>query len=279
MLYPGVDVDVHAADRTSSYRLSIIVRLGRRLPSPRASSQFRCIALDLVNEQDMAGNVPDPTLAARTQPAEFGQVDAFLTHSWSDDSALKWRQLQQWRATFKAIGEAQRSRAADVDRQGEWVASKRGVQCSLRYYSWRSTHHAAIPALNHFTPHPPPSLDHPSPSIKFCIDQNAIESSLLCLPVYLASCKQLVICAGDTYTERLWCVMGKSGIPVYAWSLSPATLASYLSHLTPHHLAPSYHTDVTSSPLFNPLLQPVRVIHVHDHGWLCGPHRASPPPN
>ena len=42
-----------------------------------------------------------------------------------------------------------------------------------------------------------------------CIDQNAIESSLLCLPVYLASCKQLLICAGDTYTGRLWCVMGK----------------------------------------------------------------------
>lgn len=42
---------------------------------------------------------------------------------------------------------------------------------------------------------------------KFCIDQTDIESSLLCLPVYLASCKQLVICAGDTYTSRLWCVM------------------------------------------------------------------------
>ena len=50
----------------------------------------------------MAGNAPDPALAARTQPAAFGQVDAFLTHSWSDDSALKWRQLQQWRAAFKA---------------------------------------------------------------------------------------------------------------------------------------------------------------------------------
>ena len=50
----------------------------------------------------MACNAPDPALAARTQPATFGQVDAFLTHSWSDDSGLKWRQLQQWRAAFKA---------------------------------------------------------------------------------------------------------------------------------------------------------------------------------
>ena len=50
----------------------------------------------------MAGNTPDPALAARTQPATFGQIDAFLTHSWSDNSTLKWQQLQQWRAAFKA---------------------------------------------------------------------------------------------------------------------------------------------------------------------------------
>merc|ERR1712072_930797 len=62
-----------------------------------AAAKFRCVSLANVFEADMAGNAPDPALAARTQPASFGQVDAFMTHSWSDSSALKWAQLQQWR--------------------------------------------------------------------------------------------------------------------------------------------------------------------------------------
>ena len=33
----------------------------------------------------MASNVPDPELVALTKPAKFNGVDAFLTHSWSDD--------------------------------------------------------------------------------------------------------------------------------------------------------------------------------------------------
>ena len=32
-------------------------------------------------------------------------------------------------------------------------------------------------------------------------------ASPLLQPVYLASCKQLLVLAGDTYTTRLWCVM------------------------------------------------------------------------
>ena len=87
-----------------------VLRLTTVLSTPPALSlalsplpiQFRSISLGLVTEQDMAGNAPDPALAARTQPATFGQVDAFLTYSWSDDSGLKWQQLQQWRTAFKA---------------------------------------------------------------------------------------------------------------------------------------------------------------------------------
>eukprot|EP00400_MALV-I_sp_L67-5_P000593 gene593-1012_t len=42
---------------------------------------------------------------------------------------------------------------------------------------------------------------------KACIDQNDIGSDLLCLPVFAAGCEQLLILAGTTYCERLWCII------------------------------------------------------------------------
>jgi len=39
------------------------------------------------------------------------------------------------------------------------------------------------------------------------IDQTDIATALACLPVYLAGCSKLVIFAGPTYVERLWCVV------------------------------------------------------------------------
>jgi len=41
---------------------------------------------------------------------------------------------------------------------------------------------------------------------KYCIDQNNIEASLVCLAVFLAGCHTLLIIAGPTYLSRLWCV-------------------------------------------------------------------------
>jgi hypothetical protein len=40
-----------------------------------------------------------------------------------------------------------------------------------------------------------------------CIDQESIEESLLCLPIFLAGCQRLVVVAGLTYTLRLWCML------------------------------------------------------------------------
>lgn len=65
-----------------TYALYVVPCRTRPFPPPR-STQFRCISLSLVTEADMAGNAPDPALAARTQLASFGQVDAFMTHSVS----------------------------------------------------------------------------------------------------------------------------------------------------------------------------------------------------
>jgi len=42
---------------------------------------------------------------------------------------------------------------------------------------------------------------------KACIDQNNIDQSLACLPIFLSGCQTLLIVAGPTYCSRLWCVM------------------------------------------------------------------------
>ena len=42
---------------------------------------------------------------------------------------------------------------------------------------------------------------------KFCINQEEIRDSLMCLPVYLAGCQKMLVAVGPTYLERLWCVL------------------------------------------------------------------------
>ena len=42
---------------------------------------------------------------------------------------------------------------------------------------------------------------------KGCIDQQRIDESLVCLPIYLAGCHHLVVLVGPSYVRRLWCVM------------------------------------------------------------------------
>lgn len=39
-----------------------------------------------------------------------------------------------------------------------------------------------------------------------CIDQQNIDASLACLPVFLAGCQSLLVVAGPTYVQRLWCI-------------------------------------------------------------------------
>lgn len=40
-----------------------------------------------------------------------------------------------------------------------------------------------------------------------CIDQNDIDASLQCLPIFLSGCQRLLVLLGPSYTSRLWCVM------------------------------------------------------------------------
>ena len=66
-----------------------------------AKRLFRGVTLDVVIKEAMASSTPDPLLLEKTVPATLGQVDAFLAHSWHDDSELKWEQLQIYREEFK----------------------------------------------------------------------------------------------------------------------------------------------------------------------------------
>ena len=120
-----------------------------------ASLNFRTIAFSSLCEDDLTTNVAAADLRARTVPARLGQCDAFLSHSWRDSGALKWRVLTAWASEFRTL-------------------------------------HGREPTL---------WLD------KACIDQDDIEASLACLPVFLAGCSTLLVVPGLTYTSRLWCVM------------------------------------------------------------------------
>lgn len=123
-----------------------------------AGKLFKCISCDQITQammSDSSGAVFDKGLYQLSRFAKLGEVDAFFSHSWHDDSGAKWQQIQEWRSNFK-------------------------------------------------------SKFHREPTIwldKCCIDQNNIAENLKCLPVFLAGCKTLLIVAGNTYLERLWCVV------------------------------------------------------------------------
>jgi hypothetical protein len=40
-----------------------------------------------------------------------------------------------------------------------------------------------------------------------CIDQDNIEANLRFLPLYLSGCRELLVIAGSTYVQRLWCLI------------------------------------------------------------------------
>jgi hypothetical protein len=120
-----------------------------------AEQHFRCVYADKITQEDMAENTPNSRLYVHTEPACLGHVDAFLSHSWQDNAADKWTELQAWRREFK-------------------------------------TKHSREPRL---------WID------KYCIDQRNIEASLKCLPVYLMGCKKLLVMYGESYLNRLWCLV------------------------------------------------------------------------
>ena len=51
-----------------------------------------------------------------------------------------------------------------------------------------------------------PHARDPLPA-RVTVNQSDIASNLACLPIFLAGCSELLVIAGPTFTERLWCIM------------------------------------------------------------------------
>jgi hypothetical protein len=121
----------------------------------KASRFLRYVTLDKISKEELAENKPNPLLYERSMVGKFGDVDAFISHSWSDPSDSKWESLQAWRKRFKA-------------------------------------RHGREPKV---------WFD------KYCLDQLSIDDSLMCLPVHLSTCKQIIMLVGPSYLSRLWCIV------------------------------------------------------------------------
>jgi len=59
------------------------------------------ITLDKLSKEELADNKPNPLLFECTTLGSFGEIDAFVSHSWHDPSDDKWAGLQDWRNRFK----------------------------------------------------------------------------------------------------------------------------------------------------------------------------------
>jgi hypothetical protein len=66
-----------------------------------AAGLLRCVTLDKISKEELAETKLNPLLFERSTPASFGEVDAYISHSWHDPSDEKWEALQGWRERFK----------------------------------------------------------------------------------------------------------------------------------------------------------------------------------
>ena len=59
------------------------------------------MTLDKITKEELAENKPNPLLFERSVHGTFGDIDAFISHSWHDPSDDKWDGIQIWREQFK----------------------------------------------------------------------------------------------------------------------------------------------------------------------------------
>lgn len=83
------------------------------------------------------------------------------------------------------------------------------IDCFVSH-SWHDNPEAKWEALQRWRQDFKEKSDGREPSVwldKYCIDQSNITADLLCLPVFLAGSKELLILQGPSYLDRLWCIM------------------------------------------------------------------------
>mmetsp|Transcript_4838 Transcript_4838/g.13521 ORF Transcript_4838/g.13521 Transcript_4838/m.13521 type:complete len:574 (-) Transcript_4838:5-1726(-) len=62
-----------------------------------ATARFRSVQISDLAYDDIADNTPCPALFQRTSACHLHACDAFVSHSWHDDSEAKWLGMQMWR--------------------------------------------------------------------------------------------------------------------------------------------------------------------------------------
>ena len=135
-----------------------------------------------------------------SKPARWGEVDAFVSHSWSDDARAKHDALDAWRRVKNKIFMIRTEEAHSVSRKEPKrprIERARALRSVLFLsQAWRSAFVARVGR------EPRVWID------VFCIDQDRdVRAQLAVLPAYLAACDRLLVLKGPTYLDRLWCVM------------------------------------------------------------------------
>ena len=67
-----------------------------------ALSKLRCVSLADVTLEEFSFNRPDPQCYLKSKECKFKEIDFFVSHSWSDNSEVKWGVIQRVREEFKA---------------------------------------------------------------------------------------------------------------------------------------------------------------------------------
>ena len=63
-----------------------------------AEQNFRALPVSSLSVDDLVDNTSSPQLFAKTRPVRMGDVSAFVSHSWSDQGALKYSHVQEFAA-------------------------------------------------------------------------------------------------------------------------------------------------------------------------------------
>ena len=202
--------DDKSESATKSEATALAALIGNKSPAEALTlgiGRFRALPLAKLMREDITGRkagevagswntspgFPTPKLYQKTfrvgQPGgpKFGEVDAFISHSWSDDGDAKYDCLKEWEAREKAT-----EPTAETAGAGPSVLTRAGAPGKVT-----ADGNGGSNRLNGVTIW----LD------KACLDQRDIQASLAGLPIFIAGCKQLLVLAGPTYASRLWCVI------------------------------------------------------------------------
>lgn len=157
-----------------------------------ARKRFMGLPYSALSAADFSSNA-DSGLNAKTRRVRLGEVDCFISHSWHDDAHEKWQVFSSW-----VSWGLNRLSPITCNRKVHLVLSRfLTLVCACMH---------SLPQAARFT-----ETSGREPMLWFdkaCILQGGnIEEQLACLPIFLSGCQRLLILAGPTWVERLWCTM------------------------------------------------------------------------